>query len=101
MDEPAPPRCRIEYRHPDLSPLIVAFADTIPVGVDRLLAARRRLRLIGETGSVGIVLQDGDRDIREQAIVPTPPAGQNVVAEPASWEAPGTPGGSSGGGERD
>ena len=71
MDEPtAPPRYRIEHRHPDLSPLVVAFARSELVGLARLAVARARLRRQRERGAVVLVDQETDEDLVAQPLLP-------------------------------
>ena len=71
MDEPtAPPRYRVEHRHPDLSPLIVAFARSEHVGRARLAVARARLLRRWERGTVVLVDQATETDLMARSLLP-------------------------------
>ena len=65
-----PPRYRIEHRHPDLSPLVVAFAHSELVGLARLAVAQATLLRRWERGAVVLVDQATETDLMARSLLP-------------------------------
>jgi hypothetical protein len=64
----APPRYRIEHRHPEWATLIVGFANARPEGISALWRAAWQLGRAGETGAVVLVDQETERDVEAREI---------------------------------
>jgi hypothetical protein len=64
MDVPPPPRYRIEHRHPDLAPLIVAFVDSLKVAHLAVATKRSVLRRRGLDGELVIVDQETEANVK-------------------------------------
>jgi hypothetical protein len=69
MDGPlAPPRYRIEHRQPDLSPLVVAFADTLRAAHLAVATERTARGAGGGTGAGDLVIVDQETETDVKAL---------------------------------